>query len=76
MRKVDFWSAFLGRRSPPEHDALSHMCEFIGCSQLVISLGSTELFIFQSTPLSYSFMNCIKKLYANQIEIVPATFYS
>jgi hypothetical protein len=50
------------------------MCEFMGCSQLVISLGSTELFSFQNTSLSYSFMNGIKKLEANQTEIVPAAF--
>jgi len=76
MKKADFWSAFLGWRSPAEHDALSHMCEFMGCSQLVISLGSTELFNFQSTSLSYSFMNGLKKLDADQTERVPAAFYS
>jgi hypothetical protein len=76
MKKVEFWSAFLGQSLPPEHDALSHMCEFMGFSQLVTSLGSTELFSFQSTPLSYSFMNGIKKLDANQIEYVPAAFHS
>jgi hypothetical protein len=76
MRKVDFWSAFLDRRSPPEQDALSHMCEFMGCSQLVISLGSRELFSFRSASRSYSFMNGINKLDVNQTEIVSAAFYS
>ena len=76
MRKFDFWRAFLGRRSPPVHDALSHTCEFVGCSQLVISPGSTDLFNFQSTALSYSFMNGIKKLDANQTDSVLAAFYS
>jgi hypothetical protein len=76
MRKFDFCSALLGRRSPPEHDALSHMCEFMGCSQLVISLGSTELFSFQNTSPSYSLMYGLKKLDTEQTDSVPAAFYS
>ena len=68
MTNVDFWRALLGRSSPPEHEALSHMCEFMGCSLLVISLGSTEIFTFQNIYFSYSFMYGPKKLAAGHTQ--------
>jgi hypothetical protein len=51
------------------------MCEFMGCSQLVISSGSTELFSFQNTSLSYSSVNDLKELDEDQIERVLVAFH-